>query len=482
MKKIFLLPLLIYSIGMLAQEESQEKSQEQVTYKKKVLEATEIDFLMSYYEQEGSNGAVNGGIGPEDITDITPTIVVSMPLNEDDVLTIDAGISAYTSASSSDVNPFVTTGASTFEFDNSVRPSGTPWQASTGASGKDVWGGITASYGHSSDDRNQKWNAFTSFSKEYDYTSFGIGGGRTWLFNQKNTEIGISGKLFFDQWNAIYPTELEEYGIYGTNFQNEGYFTNVRVWDENGSGSTGYNPTNFDFFDNEGRNTYSLSLNFNQILSKNLQASIFTDITYQTGLLSTPFQRVYFADVENYYIGNPIYINEYTSPTNTGVFQLADDNEQLPNQRFKIPLGVRANYYINEWLVAKTYYRWYWDDWGIISNTFSIDLPIKLKLGKFSFIPSYRFYNQTAADYFGAFDTLLSTSTYYTSDYDLSQFTAHQYSLGFRYTDIFTKFKLGRLGLKTFNLRYSYYERDTGLKASIISTALNFIMDPKKPR
>ena len=35
-----------------------------------------------------------------------------MPLNDDDVLTIDSGISAYTSASSSNINPFNASGAS----------------------------------------------------------------------------------------------------------------------------------------------------------------------------------------------------------------------------------------------------------------------------------------------------------------------------------------------------------------------------------
>src|SRR5210317_1962911 len=75
------------------------------TYKKRVLESAEVDFLTSYYSQDGSNAAVSGGIGTEELTDFTPTFVVAVPLNDDDVLTIDVGISAYTSASSSNVDP-----------------------------------------------------------------------------------------------------------------------------------------------------------------------------------------------------------------------------------------------------------------------------------------------------------------------------------------------------------------------------------------
>ncbi len=73
--------------------------------KKRILETTEIDFLTSYYTQDANNAFVTGGIGDEYLTDFTPTIIVKMPLN-DDVLTIDAGISAYTSASSSNLDLF----------------------------------------------------------------------------------------------------------------------------------------------------------------------------------------------------------------------------------------------------------------------------------------------------------------------------------------------------------------------------------------
>ncbi|HPK11042.1 MAG TPA: hypothetical protein PK246_11960, partial [Saprospiraceae bacterium] len=92
--------LLIFSQAIKAQE-----SKDTIYFKKKVLETTEVDMLMSYYTQSGEHAAVSGGIGDESLQDVTPTLVVSVPLNEDDVLTVDAGISAYTSASSSNINP-----------------------------------------------------------------------------------------------------------------------------------------------------------------------------------------------------------------------------------------------------------------------------------------------------------------------------------------------------------------------------------------
>ena len=175
---------------------SQGNSKELV-FKKRVLERTEVDFLASYYNQDGSKSAVSGGVGSEKLTDVASNIVVAMPLNDDDVLTIDLGISAYSSASSSNINPFNSTGASGGgEEDDGDKvaatgPYGTPWQASSGASKSDQLVSVVASYSHSSDSRDFIWNTDVSFSNEYDYTSFGFGGGIARLFNEKNTELSV---------------------------------------------------------------------------------------------------------------------------------------------------------------------------------------------------------------------------------------------------------------------------------------------------
>src|SRR6056300_1487286 len=82
------------------------------TYEKKVLDQVEIEFLSSYYEQDGKHGAVGGGLGSEKIQDVTPTLVVNIPIGNNGVLTVDSGISAYTSASSSNINPFYSANSS----------------------------------------------------------------------------------------------------------------------------------------------------------------------------------------------------------------------------------------------------------------------------------------------------------------------------------------------------------------------------------
>ncbi len=486
MKYLFVSILCFFSLLL----HSQDKNKDSISsgYKKRVLETTEVDFLMSYYQQDGTHASVTGGIGDEHLTDITPTIVVAIPLNADDVLTIDAGISAYTSASSSNLDPFDSSGASAGGGDDddnegnaNASPTGSPWVESSGASAKDVWGGVTVSYSHSSDDRNNIWSVNAGFATEYDYTSIGFGGGFTKLFNEKNTELGIKAQVFLDTWSPRYPTEIDSYNEAGGDLNN-GFFNGIEILNQQGqaidkNGAIVWNPFNTTLIQDESRNSYSLSLSFSQIVSKNAQFSLFLDVIQQKGWLANPMQRVYFNDRPNYYIGNAANIPNYTSPTNTDVFQLADDIERLPDTRFKIPIGARFNCYINENMALRTYYRYYFDDWGINSHTISIELPIKLGNGKFTFYPSYRFYNQTAADYFAPYEAHTSSSEFYTSDYDLSSFNSNQYGLGFRYTDIFTTFKIFNFGLKSFDIKYSIYDRSDGLNSSIISSGFKFVLD-----
>lgn len=409
MKNIFGLFIILFSATVFAQDSIS-------TYKKRVLEVPEVDFLASYYSQDGDNAAVSGGIGTEKLTDITPTIVVAIPLNDDDVLTIDAGVSAYTSASSSNIDPF---------DDNNPA---SPYVASSGASSSDVWFGGNVDYSHSSDDRNNIISAKVSASSEYDYSSLGFGGNYTKLFNEKNTEVSVHANIYLDTWKLLYPIELRE-------------------------------SSTFIELDKKNRNSYSLGFGFSQILSKNLQGALSLDLVQQQGLLSTPFQRVYFSDLPDRFRED---------------FQLADDIERLPDTRFKTAIGGRLNYFINEIFVVRTYYRYYFDDWGITSHTASVEVPIKIS-DRFTLYPSYRFYNQTAADYFYPYNVALSTAEFYTSDYDLSEFSANQYGFGVSYTDIFTKLKLANFGLKSVDLKYDYYKRDSGLHYSLISAGFKFV-------
>lgn len=426
MKKIIGTILIVASF--LASFGQQDNEQ---TYKKKVLDNTEVNFLYSYYKQVGNHASVLGGEGSEKLNDNTPVVIINLPLNEDDVLTIDFGVDIYTSASSSFIDPFDRKGGVNLEDDVNL----------SGESSSDNRLHVNFAYSHSSDNRNITWGANTSISQEYDYYSFGFGGLLSRQLNNKNTEVSLRANVFLDSWKVLYPVEFRK--------------------EFNLPPSQG-----FELLPTDKRNSISTSLSLSQIFTQRLQASFMIDLISQSGLLSTNFQRVYFANEPKIIIGG---------------FELAHDIERLPDTRIKIPLGVRLNYYLNDLMVIRTYYRYYWDDWGIAAHTASLEIPFKIS-PTFTFSPTLRYYTQTESDYFAPKQVHLSAEEFYTSDYDLSEFNSFQYGAGLRISPPLGIFKFdiplmkGASRLKSFNLRYIHYDRSDGLKADIFSFGVDFII------
>ena len=177
-----------------------------------------------------------------------------------------------------------------------------------------------------------------------------------------------------------------------------------------------------------------------------------------SGLLSTPFHSVYFADKEDYEL----------------------DIERLPSSRLKIPFGVRLNYFPLDFLVLRSYYRYYTDDFGIKAHTFEFETPLKIN-SSFTVSPFYRYHTQTASKYFAPKNEHLSTETYYTSDYDLSELYAHKYGVGLKYYPTFGLLRSqpifkthGVFMFKYIELRSAIYKRSTDLSAFNISINLGF--------
>lgn len=403
--------------------------EKETTYSKRALEKVSVQTLFSYYSQDGKNAAVTGGEGTEALTNAAPTMLVQMPIGADGILSIDTGISAYTSASSSNVNPF-----------DKNDSEASPWVASSGASRSDELVHFNPSYTHFSEDRNTIYSASLAFSREYDYRSVGFGAGLSKLYNEKNTELGLNFQLYLDQHDPQYPIELRT-GFFDPQIIGDGIYNH-----------------SFTPFDQVRRNTFALSISLAQILTPKMQASFFIDAVLQEGLLSSPLQRVYFGDTANFYVGS---------------FQLADNVERLPNSRYKYPLGARLNYYLSDRFILRSYARYYSDSWGINGFTAELELPISFGLN-WSVFPSFRHYSQTAADYFYAKEMALSTDQYYTSDFDLSAFNSQQLGLGIRYKDVLGQYSLWNLGLSAIELRYVHYSRSNGLQFNQTALGLNF--------
>lgn len=197
------------------------------------------DFLSSYYEQDGNNAAVTGGIGTEKLNNIANVFTVHIPLDSVNAVNLYSGADNYSSASTDNI-------------DNQV----------SSASSNDTRGFGTITYSRLRLKRNETLSAKAGFSVEYDYTSFSTGLSYTREWNDANSEITVSGQAFFDNWYPIYPIELRgSVSIPGT-----------------------------------ARKSYNGQVQFSQILNKRLQLGLTGEVIYMNGQLSTPFHRVYFSD------------------------------------------------------------------------------------------------------------------------------------------------------------------------------------------
>jgi hypothetical protein len=257
-----------------------------------------------------------------------------------------------------------------------------------------------------------------SSSTEFDYQSYGANISFAKKTKDKNGEFSAKFQAYLDQVSLVTPVELRS---------------------GNGNGHDDDYPTS-------ARNTFAGSISYSQVINKRLQVALLADAVQQQGYLSLPFYRVYFKD---------------------GTVH----QENLPDNRFKIPLGFRANYFAGDKVIIRTYYRFYTDDWGLNSHTASIEIPIKIT-PFLSLSPFYRYYNQSAVKYFAAYHDHTALDKYYSSNYDLSKFSSNFYGAGIRVTPPKNVFGINHFSM--IELRYGHYTKDINMNSDIVSLNLKF--------
>jgi len=370
----------------------------------------QVDFVSSYYHQNGNNSAVTGGVGSEKLDDFGNSIDLQMSKYDKNLnkhlLNFELGVDVYSSASSDKIDPSTISSASS--GDKRIYPS--------------------ASYLFENTKRKYSLGGGLSFSKEFDYTS--VGGNLVYSKATKdgNREFTAKASVFLDTWKIILPIELRN-----------------------------TNNNNFKYKQEESapRNSYNLALGLTQVINKELHVSLLADIGYQTGQLGTAYQRVYFDNTTENSATPKVY------------------SEKLPDHRFKLPVGLRANYFLTDRIILRSFYRYYTDSWKLTAHTAELEVPYKIT-PFISVAPYYRFYSQNGVDYFKTKGEhmLSDNEEYYTSDYDLSKFTSNMVGANFRIMS--TQGLLGIKVLNTLELRYGYYSRSNGLKSHLVTLAFKF--------
>jgi len=417
MKKLFLTTIGLYLL--LLNAFSQKSSADSTGYAPKPLNLEEVNLVSSYYTQNGDHSPVTGGIGTEKVTDLSNGLDVKFTgvdlKGRKHTITAGLGIDHHTSASSAFVSK---TGASQ-TGGSRIYPS-LNWEVENPV-------------------KKRTFGAGLYYSSEYNYQSFGL----DLEYSKKtktNGEFSAKANAYFDQVKMIYPSEL----IPGTTTTTDGGTTTYttasgRTVTLGGGEDKKYN------IPSSPRTTVSGSFSFAQIINKRLQGSISVDVVGQSGYLGLPFHRVYFT---------------------TGT----DAVENLPSSRFKLPIGARLNYFLGDKVILRSYYRYYVDDWGIRSQTASLEVPVKIT-PFFSIAPFYRYYTQTASTYFAPFEQHKETDTYYTSNYAYSAFSSGYFGFNVRIAPpkgLFNSY------LNTLEIRYGHYTQTTDLVSNVIALAFTF--------
>lgn len=377
-----------------------QNSSDSSVYKSKKLSLEEVNFVSGYYHQDGNNSAVTGGIGSEKLTDLANTFELKLSKYDDKLrkhsFNFELGIDHYTSASSDKIDP--STISSPSHADTRIYPS-LAWTVEN-------------------ENNKTTWGLTSSFSNEFDYKSIGLGASFTKASKDNNREFTAKLQTYFDKWSVIYPVELRASSL------------------RTGNGIQGQSP----------RNSYNASFSLSQVINQNLQLLIIAEPSYQSGLLATKYQRVFFKD------GTEL-------------------TETLPGTRMKIPVGIRANYFLGDRFIIRSFYRYYQDNWGLKAHTIDMELPVKIT-PFFSLSPFYRFYSQNAVDYFAPYAQHNTSEKYFTSDYDLSKFTSQFFGTGIRLSPPNGIFGVQKLN--SLEIRYGHYQRSNGLQSNEISLHLKW--------
>lgn len=426
---------VILSVGLLlgiwhqsAAQIATPKSDSYDSYTKRKLKVEEINLVSNYYEQDGNNSAVTGGIGTEKLNNIGNSLDLKLSFIDRrrrlHTITGDFNIDHYTSASSDNIDPRTISGAS--RSDTHIYPS-LSWSVKNEAT--HTTKGLSLSY-----------------STEWDYESYGVNFNFSKSSRNNNREVSVKGGVFLDNWWVILPIEFRE--LVPTT-------TTTTVNTVTSASGGGRRPSRGQTqvttvsaassnYSTKPRNSYNLALSLSQVINKNLQVLLVVEPSYQQGLLSTPYHRVYFSN---------------------GVEAV----ERLPGSRLKLPIGIRASYFIGDRYIVRGFYRFYTDDWGMTANTFNLEGSVKITPFT-SISPFYRFHQQSAVRYFRPYGKQAANAAYYTSDYDISDFNSHFVGLGIRLAP-----PNGILGIKFWNnleVRYGHYLRTTGMVGNSITLAM----------
>lgn len=382
------------------------KAQEHIDSVASKIKRTDIEVVYSHYLQDGNNSAITGGEGTEELTVFSPAVKIAH----------QSGAHTYSLYSGTDI----ITSASTDNI-NSILSS---------ASRKDSR--VYSNLLYANTDEAKELTVYTGggFSFESDYLSLNGKFGFDKAYRESGSTIGLEFQIFHDdlRWGRL----------------SKGFFNPVKL----------IYPSELRFkewHEEYLRRTYNLRGSYTQLVNKRSAFGFFPEFTWQKGLLSTPFHRVYFEDATRRV-------------------------ENLPDTRAKLSLGLKYNIFASGSVVFRNSINPYWDSWGILGISFENETAFKVS-PELVLSTYLRFYIQQGTDYFAPRRAHDVDAEFYTSDYDLSDMYSGSVGLAAKYK---LPVSSGHgLKVEAVNLRYTFMKQEYGLRAHILSATLDLSQGKK---
>jgi len=164
-----------------------------------------------------------------------------------------------------------------------------------------------------------------------------------------------------------------------------------------------------DNFEEEVRRQH-YRLGVSQILTKSLLLDLSWEAITDEGYLNNPYRQVRFLDGSGYSYQPEIY----------------------PHTRTSNAVALRGLYYLPYRAVLKAGYRYFTDTWGIDAHTVELGYSQPFK-ERWIVDLGYRWYRQSAADFYGDLFPYRDAQNFLARDKELSTFTSHTFSLGLSY-------------------------------------------------
>jgi hypothetical protein len=180
-------------------------------------------------------------------------------------------------------------------------------------------------------------------------------------------------------------------------------------------------------------------VDLSQILTRNLIVALNYEGVTDEGFLNNPYRQVRFLD--------PNAARGYSY-----------EAEVYPRTRTSSASAVRGMYYLPYRASVKAEYRYYTDTWGVGAWNAELAYVHPLPRG-FTLDLKYRFYDQTAADFYGDLFPRQNAQNFLARDKELASYTTHTVGAGVSYefhTGWLPFFKKGEASLFVDWLRFDY--------------------------